>query len=210
MPTMGSGGVTPAGGVPAVAGAGGGVEAITPETAAAVEASCSTLCEEINVCGLAGGLGQMCEADCGGSLTARGEPCAQLGLEMSTCLKQARSFESDCTQSFFRAAQTQCFKQVTAYQECVAGGPGVQLPPALCAQISSATDEECVEDRKCLNSTWYSLKCESIGDGGSNCTCKVHGDFIYDASSPQMVTASPKTACKERIADCLALPVMQR
>lgn len=194
------GGVSPAGGSSGVSGnvgtAGG--------PPAAVVAKCTTLCEQLESCGDGGGLGPDCQLDCERTVMARKGECSDLGLKMSSCLEGARGFNSDCTQSFFRTAQAQCFEQVTAYQKCVAGGAGVELPPLLCARISGGSSDSCVEDRKCLNSTWYNLKCVATGDGQSDCTCTVHGDFVADFTLAETVSEPTVDACKKRIAACLA------
>jgi hypothetical protein len=119
-------------------------------------------------------------------------------------MQGAPGFNSECSEAFFRAAQGPCFKQVTAYQECVAGTSGAQLPPTLCAQIGGPTSDGCVEDRKCLNSTWYNLTCKPSPDGQSSCTCKVHGDFTADITLTETVSEPPADACRAHIDACLA------
>ncbi len=104
---------------------------------------------------------------------------------------------------FYRPPQGACFSSVTAFQDCVSGTSGAQLPPMLCAQVSfSASD--CIEDRKCLNSTWYNLRCVPTEDGQSECTCKVTGDYTEDFTLTETVSVPTADACKERIAACLA------
>jgi hypothetical protein len=149
-------------------------------------------------------LGPDCERDCESTLTAQNGACVDLGLPMAACLENARGFNSDCSQSFFRAAQIQCGQQVTAYQDCVAGSGDKELAPLLCARISGADAESCVEDRKCLNSTWYNLTCTASSDGHSDCTCKVHGDFIEDVTWTETVNEGTAQACKLRMGACLA------
>jgi len=166
--------------------------------------TCGTLCEELDPCATGGGLGPDCKNNCLDTHFAKNGECIDLGVEMATCLKGARGFNADCTESFYRAAQAQCYDQVTAYQECMAAGGSRELPPLLCAQISGADSGTCVEDRKCLNSTWYNLKCVDAGDGQSNCTCKVHGDYIADITLQETVTDPPAEACTKHIAACLA------
>lgn len=199
----GDGGGVSAGGTASDGGAAAG-GASTGDRRAEVTAACASLCKELDVCGDGGGLGPDCAPDCEATLTARNGECVELGLPMAACLQNARSFNSDCIESFFRAAQIQCGKQVTAYQDCVAGTGAKELPPMLCARISGADSESCVEDRKCLNSTWYNLKCSATSDGPSDCTCKVHGDFIEDVTLTETLNEGTAQACKRQIGACLA------
>jgi hypothetical protein len=204
--TNGAGGTSAGGtaGAGTNAAAGGGSTG-TADHSASVRKACGALCKEMSVCtDTGGGLGPSCQVECEDALLAGNGDCVEPGLEMSACLEQARSFNSDCLEAFFRAAQIQCGKQVTAYQECVAGNGDKQLPPLLCAEISYAASDSCTEDRKCLNSTWYNLKCTATGEGLSHCICQVHGDFIEDVMLTQVLSEPAAKACKSLLQGCIA------
>lgn len=213
---VGSGGSAPGGnaGTLGAAGSSGGAVNI----GAAAKAACSRVCSKFSStpqssCASIGDLGPSCQSDCSNTFAIQNGDCTELGLEMTTCLTSTTPSPnfSDCWIRFYDVSQ-QCYREVGAYQKCVADR-GATLPPALCAQISTVGPSEptpgvlstCKEDRKCLNNLNYKVDCSDTTDHQSSCSCDFTVGPMHQQVSTDFVWLDTTAhACKDALPSCLA------